>query len=112
MIVTSPYRRARETAVIAAKALAYKDELIAANSLVPHAHVHEFWEEIRMHRAEPQLLLVSHEPLLSAAAAFLIGAPNARIDFKKGAMMRLDVDGFSAQPVATLKWYLTARLVT
>jgi phosphohistidine phosphatase len=112
MIVTSPYRRARETAVIAAKALGYKDELLEANALVPHAHIHELWEEVKIHRQESQLLLVSHEPLLSMAAAFLLRAAEMRIDFKKGALMRIDLEGFSAQPAGVLKWFLTSRLVS
>lgn len=111
LIVSSPYKRAKETAAIAAKALSYPADILESNALVPNAHPQELWEEVRMHKSEARLLLVSHEPLLSSASAFLLNASGMRVDFKKGAILRVDLDSFSAQPNATLKWYLTPRLV-
>ncbi|MBM3760341.1 MAG: phosphohistidine phosphatase SixA [Acidobacteria bacterium] len=112
LIITSPYRRARETAAIAVKSLDYTGELVESNSLVPNAHPQELWEEVRVHRSEQKLLLVSHEPLLSSAGAFLLNSSGLRIDMKKGAVMRIDLEGFSSQPTGLLKWYLTPRLVS
>jgi phosphohistidine phosphatase len=111
LILSSPYKRAQETALIAAKELGYEHEILASNSLVPNAHPQELWEEVRVHRSSPRLLIASHEPLLSAAAAFLLNAPGLMIDFKKGALMRIDLEGFTAQPRGILKWYLISRLV-
>lgn len=111
LILSSPYKRAIETAAIAAKTLAYTGEVFETQAIVPHANTHELWEEVRMHKSESSLLLVSHEPLLSSAAAFLLNASGLRIDFKKGSLLRIDIDGFSSQPSAVLKWYLTPRLV-
>jgi phosphohistidine phosphatase len=112
MILTSPFRRAKETAALAMKGLDYSGDLIESSALVPNAHPQELWEEVRVHRTEPKLLLVSHEPLMSSAAAFLLNASGLRIDFKKGAILRIDLEGFSAHPTGLLKWYLTPRLVT
>ncbi len=111
LMLTSPYKRAADTAAIAAKALGYAGDVLETQALVPHADVQDLWQEVRAHRSETCLVLVSHEPLLSVAAAFLLNANAMRIDFKKGALMRIDVDGFSAQPSGVLKWYLTSRLV-
>jgi phosphohistidine phosphatase len=111
LILSSPYKRAQETALIAAKELGYEHEILESNSLVPNAHPQELWEEVRVHRTTPRLLIASHEPLLSSAAAFLLNAPGMMIDFKKGALMRIDLEGFTAQPRGILKWYLTSRLV-
>ena len=111
LILSSPYKRALETAAIAIKSLAYTGDLVKTQAIVPHANAHELWEEVRMHRTETSLLLVSHEPLLSSAAAFLLNSGGLRIDFKKGAILRIDIDGFSSQPCGVLKWYLTPRLV-
>lgn len=110
LIVSSPYVRARQTATLAAKQLEYTSEILYSNALVPHASPQEVWEEIRMYKSEARLLLASHEPLMSATAALLLNSPGLAIDFKKGAMMRIDLDGFSAQPRGVLKWYLTPRL--
>lgn len=110
LIVSSPYVRARQTAMLAAKQLEYSNEILYSNALVPHASAHEVWEEIRVYKSEARLLLASHEPLMSSTAALLLNSPGLAIDFKKGAMMRIDLDGFSSQPRGILKWYLTSRL--
>ena len=109
-ILTSPLVRARDSAEIAAKALQFEGTIQQSNALIPNAHPMELWEEVRMHRSEEQLLLVGHEPLFSAAAATLLNANGMRVDFKKGAMMRIDIDGFTAGPRGVLKWFFTAKL--
>ena len=111
LILSSPYKRAIETANIAVKSLGYTAELFETNALVPNAHPNELWEEVRTHKAEAKLLLVSHEPLLSSAASLLLNSNALRVDFKKGAIMRIDFEAFSPQPSGVLKWYLTPRLV-
>ena len=111
LILSSPYKRAKDTANIAVKSLGYIADVLETNALVPNAHPSELWEEVRMHKSEAKLLLVSHEPLLSVAASLLLNSSGFRVDFKKGAIMRIDLEGFSAQPVGVLKWYLTPRLV-
>ncbi len=111
LILSSPYKRAKDTAAIAVKSLGYTADVLETNALVPNAHPNELWEEVRMHKSEAKLLLVSHEPLLSMAASLLLNSSGLRVDFKKGAIMRIDLEGFSAQPASVLKWYLTPRLV-
>ena len=111
LILSSPYKRAIETAAIAAKSLDYKTEILQSSAFVPNAHPNELWEEVRMHKSEPRLLIVSHEPLLSSAASLILNSSSLRVDFKKGAILRIDLEGFSTQPHGTLKWYLTPRLV-
>lgn len=111
LIISSPYRRARETAAIAVKSFEYPDEVLESSVLTPDANPHDLWDEVRTHKYASRLLLVSHEPLLSSAAAFLLNASSLRLDMKKGALLRIDLEGFSAQPHGILKWYLTPRLV-
>jgi phosphohistidine phosphatase len=111
LILSSPYKRAKETAVIAAKVLDYADEIVESSALIPNAHPQELWEEVRVHKSASKLLVVSHEPLLSSATSVLLNANGLHVDFKKGAMLRIDIEGFSAQPAGLLKWYLTPRLV-
>ena len=55
------------------------------------------------------VLLVGHEPLFSALSAFLLGQPNLSIDFKKGALLCVEVYTVRAQPAGVLKWYLTPK---
>ena len=107
LILSSPYRRALETAEIAVQALAYAGRPVHSRSLVPEASPHDLWDEIRLHRTETAILLASHEPLMSATAAFLLGCPALQVDMKKAALVRIDCDRFSGDPRGVLKWMLT-----
>jgi phosphohistidine phosphatase len=107
LIITSPYRRAVETAEIAAEVLGYEHDLEQAQALTPDRSPGEVWEELRTHKNEDSILLASHEPLMSATAAYLLGAPGLHVDMKKAAMVRIDVDRFGPQPLGVLKWMLT-----
>ncbi len=110
LILTSPYKRAVQTAQIAAAALGYGGELLRTNALVPGSTPQAVWEEVRVHRDERQVVLAGHEPLLSATAGFLLGCPPMAIEFKKGTMARIDVDRFGPAPHGVLKWLLAPKL--
>ena len=110
LIVSSPYRRAMESARIAADLLDYRAEVIASDALTPDASARAVWEEIRVHKDEHCLLLAGHEPLFSAAAAYLLGCPELRVDFPKGGLLRVDVENFGAEPKGVLRWMLAPHL--
>src|SRR5438105_2149173 len=71
VIVTSPYRRARETAQIAVEALRAGSSLVESKALTPESSPEAVWDEIRAHKGEAQIMIVGHEPLLSAVYAYL-----------------------------------------
>ena len=110
LILTSPYKRALQTAQIAAEVLKYRGELLRTEALQPSSKPEAVWEEIRIHREEAQLLMAGHDPLFSDLAGYLLGFPNLRIDFKKGALLRIDFEKFPAAPQGTLKWMLVPKL--
>ena len=110
LILSSPLRRAMETAELAAGILGTRESVQKSNALIPEAAPAEVWGEIRVHRDAERLLLTGHEPLLSQAAAYLIGAPSAQIEMRKGSLARIDVDPFSPEPRGVLLWLLTAEL--
>ena len=110
LVVTSPYRRAVETAEIVAAELKYKGQLLRTKALVPDSSPEAVWEEVRTHKQETQLLLAGHEPLFSALAAYLLNAPSLVVDFKKGALMRVDMELLSPHPRGVLKWMLAAKI--
>jgi phosphohistidine phosphatase len=107
VILSSPYRRALETAAVAVETLGYSGKVVQTGALTPDANPHETWEEIRAHKTETSLLLASHEPLMSSLLAFLLNTPALLVDFKKAALARVDCDRFGPEPHATLKWLLT-----
>ena len=52
LILSSPYRRALETAEVAAGVLAYEGKVVKSRALVPEASPFDAWEEIRARPAE------------------------------------------------------------
>ena len=107
LILSSPYRRALETAAVAAEVLGYKGEIVRTATLVPEASPYDAWEEIRQRKDERAIVLSSHEPLMSSMAAFLLDSPALRVDMKKAALLRIDCDRFGPKASGVLKWMLT-----
>lgn len=110
LVLTSPYKRALQTAEIAIDVLEYKGELLRTKALIPSASPEDAWEEARVHKDQSAILLVGHEPLFSALGAYLLGAPDVVIDFKKAGLLCVDVPQIAAQPRGILRWYLTPKL--
>lgn len=110
IIASSPYLRARETARIAAEVLRCKDRLQEWACLTPESDPEAVWTEIRVHKDAPQLLLVGHQPLFSGLTAYLLGDRSLRIDFKKSAWARIDIDRFGPAPRGILKWMLPPKM--
>ena len=110
LILTSPFKRALQTAQLAAEILEYKGELLRTKSLEPDSSPKLVWDEIRVHKDEEQILLAGHEPLFGRLAGYLLGSPNLEVDFKKGAILCVELDRFSAEPHGVLRWMLTSKL--
>jgi len=110
LILTSPYKRALQTAQLAAEILEYKGELLRTKALEPAAAPKTVWDEIRVHKDQAQILLAGHEPLFSRLTAYLLGSPNLQVDFKKGAIACVEVERFGAEPHGVLRWMLTSKL--
>ena len=107
LILSSPYRRAIETAAVAAEVLAYQGEIVRTSALVPEASPFDAWEEIRKRKDERAILLSSHEPLMSSLVAFLLDSPALHVDMKKAALVRIDCERFGPKAAGLLKWMLT-----
>jgi phosphohistidine phosphatase len=110
LILSSPLTRAMETAEIAARELAYHSEIVRTPALTPDSSPADVWAEVRAHRDEPSILLAGHEPLFSATVAAVLGSARAMVDFKKGALVRIDFSTIGAEPRGVLQWMLTAKL--
>lgn len=110
LVLSSPYKRALETAEAAADVLGYQGKIRHTHALVPNAPPHEVWSEIRSARDESSILLASHEPLMSALTAFLLNSPGLVVDMKKAALVRVDCDNPGPQPHCVLKWMLVPAL--
>jgi phosphohistidine phosphatase len=110
LIISSPYKRAMETAAIAARELQYNSEIVRSDLLTPNSSPPDLWSEIRAHRDEPSILLAGHEPLFSATLAYLLGSMRAMVGFRKGALVRVDFSTIGADPRGVLQWMITAKV--
>lgn len=113
VILTSPLRRAKETAAIAQKEMGVK-RVLETKALLPDAAPETLWKELSSIEEAERVLLAGHEPCLSRLTQFLLGA-KVVLDFKKGAMLRVSI-ARSSKPGAgashgVLKWMITPRLV-
>jgi phosphohistidine phosphatase len=107
LILSSPLRRALETAEIAAEVLGYEGKVARTRRLSPGASPFDLWEELREHKEESAVLLAGHQPMMSGLAAFLLDSPTLHVDMKKGTLARIDCESLGPQPGGTLKWMLT-----
>jgi len=110
LIVSSPYKRAVETAQIAIEGFRYKGDLIRTDSLVPHGHPEKVWSELREYSDQPSILLAGHEPLMSHLVSYLLASPALRVEMKKAAMVRIDFASLGATPHGILRWMLYPKL--
>ncbi len=106
-ILSSPLRRAVQTAQAAAEILRYSGKIVQTSALIPDAPPAGVWDEIRDRGGEPAVLLASHEPLMSSLAAFLLDSPTLIVDMKKAALVRIDCERTGPAPSGVLKWMLT-----
>ena len=110
LILTSPLKRAVETAEIAQEVLRYKGQLLRTDALLPGSGVTGVWDEIRVHANETAIILVGHNPLFAELTGYLLGAPELHVDVKKGSILRIDFEGISSRPKGILRWFLVAKL--
>jgi phosphohistidine phosphatase len=108
-ILSSPYKRALQTAKLAAKAFD-SPEPEETEVLVPHGSPRGVWNEIREYPDEAELMLAGHEPLFSQTVSYLLDAPAMKIDFKKGAMVAIEFENLRGEPRGVLRWMLIPRL--
>ncbi len=109
-ILTSPLVRARQTATALAESLAHKPPIAVADALAPGAAPAQVIEEIGRLLRGRRIALVGHEPGIGELAARLLGG-RMPIEFKKGAICRIDVETLPPAKPGHLVWYATPRML-
>lgn len=108
-VLTSPLIRARETAQILAAGLKPKPAIAEVDALSPGGRHQAIVEAIKTHsKRHRRLALVGHEPDLGELAARLLAA-RGQVEFKKGGVMLIEVDGATPGGPGTLRWMLTPK---
>lgn len=108
VIVTSPLVRAKQTADTIAQGLKAKPSVVASDSLAPAGTTAAVIQEIVKHQRKPRVALVGHEPNLGELAARLIGA-RTPLEFKKGAVCRIDFEVLPPKGIGRLRWFVTPK---
>lgn len=109
-IVTSPLRRAAQTALIVAGALGIEDRLEICEPLSPGCGLPALGPSFDQHRSARAILLVGHQPDLGRIAADLIEAEGS-LSLGRGDLCCLDVAGWPPRPPATLASLMSARFL-
>jgi phosphohistidine phosphatase len=112
LIATSPLIRARETAEIVAAALGQAGNVRIWETLLPDGDPDTICQDLGQFNEDAQVLLVSHEPLLSLLISNIIsGTSGAAIAMTKGGLAKIRKFSLTAQPSGELHWLLSARQI-
>lgn len=110
VILTSPLVRARQTAEAIAAVLDPKPSIVAVDSLSPEGTYAAVSADLEKHARKAHLALVGHEPGIGELAARLLGSRHP-IEFKKGAICRIDVDDLPPAGPGDLRWMLPPKIL-
>jgi phosphohistidine phosphatase len=112
VVLTSPYRRALETAFVIGREYKRGESIQTTPALKPEVLPEELVRVLQDKYASScrNLLLVGHEPQLSAFVSTLTsGSAGARPLLKKGGLCKLQIDKLQIGKCATLLWLLTPK---
>jgi phosphohistidine phosphatase len=108
LIISSPLKRATQTASMVGTELGYDSKLILDAAMSPNATYEGFRGLLRRHGKLDAVMVVGHNPSISRFLSLLVtnGAFDKAFDMKKGSVARVDHEG--KKPVLT--WLLTPKV--
>jgi phosphohistidine phosphatase len=109
VILSSPLRRAEETATILAAALAPARGVVRYPSLAPGQGTADVLAALHPYRAARSLMLVGHQPDLGELASHLLTGSSTLVPlvFKKGGAAAIAVGTLPPRTDGVLLWFLT-----
>ena len=105
IILASPYLRTRQTAEIAQRLWNVTQEVVISQALLPDSTPESLWDEART-LGQDSVLVVTHQPLISQAAAWILGE-SSTYAFTLGTLCAIAVSTSGARPTAKLEWLRT-----
>jgi len=107
-IISSPLKRARQTASLVANELAFEGAVQLDDALRPEAEFEQFQAMLARYKKYDAVMVVGHNPsfteFLSKSISGASGA--AQVDFKKSAVARVEMNGRAG----TLHWLVTPKI--
>jgi phosphohistidine phosphatase len=110
VILTSPLVRTRQTAELVAAAYRNPPPIVSMASLAPGSTHNAIIEELSKQHRRHHIALVGHEPGIGELAGRLIGSRRP-LEFRKGAICRIDVAALPPAGPGQLRWFLTPRIM-
>ena len=109
LIVSSPLRRAEETARLVGDVLAHEVAIELYSPLAGGFPADDVVKGLRAHRGLSELLLVGHQPDLGNLASYLLtGSANlAPLPFRKAGVAAITLGSIPPRSVGMLEWFLT-----
>ena len=107
-IVSSPLTRARQTASLVANELAFESAVQMDDALRPDAELEQFQAMLARYKKYDAIMIVGHNPSMTEFLGKSIsgGTGAAQIDFKKGAVAKVEMNGRTG----TLQWLVTPKI--
>ena len=109
-IITSPLVRTRQTADVFAQAMPAQPSVSNSDALAPAGTPTAVFQELAKHMRKARIALVGHEPNIGELAARLIGS-RTPIEFKKGAICRIDFEVFPPKGQGQLRWFMSPKML-
>ncbi len=107
VIISSPLKRASQTASLVANEIAYEDKIELDAALRPEAAFAQFRDLLAKYAGQEAIMVVGHNPNLSEFLGRSIGGGSrGGTDLKKGAVARVEVDHHRG----VLHWCVTPKL--
>ena len=108
VIISSPLKRATQTASLIGNELGYEGKLLLEPALRPEASFADFRRLLDKYTKHEAIMVVGHNPSISEFLARMIAKAGceAQVDFKKGAVARVETLRHSA----TLNWFFTPKI--
>jgi phosphohistidine phosphatase len=107
-IISSPLKRARQTASLVANELAFEAAVQVDDALRPEADYEQFQTMLSRYKKYDAIMVVGHNPSFTEflSKSVSAGSGGAQIEFKKGAVARVDLSGRAGM----LEWLVTPKI--
>jgi phosphohistidine phosphatase len=111
VILTSPLKRARQTADIVAKEFKAQNKIRQVRELSPEGSKKALYQSLSSFKEGTSILLVGHNPYLSEMVSEVVtDGSSVRLDIKKGGIVRIRVTSAPPKLEGELRWLITPRL--